>query len=75
MNSNKKENAMETMDIFVPLAYYIGAYRIKIRIRRFVTTIFYILINTKRIEEVKFKIEDDSQRCFTRKCFKQLTKL
>lgn len=25
----QKENAMETMDIFVPLAYYIGAYRIK----------------------------------------------
>jgi len=25
----QKENALETMDIFVPLAYYIGAYRIK----------------------------------------------
>ena len=25
----QKENALETMEIFVPLAYYIGAYRIK----------------------------------------------
>ena len=25
----QKENSMETMEIFVPLAYYIGAYRIK----------------------------------------------
>ena len=25
----QKENSIETMDIFVPLAYYIGAYRIK----------------------------------------------
>ena len=25
----QKENSMETMDIFVPLAYYIGTYRIK----------------------------------------------
>src|SRR5574344_3153325 len=25
----KKENSLETMEIFVPLAYYIGAYRIK----------------------------------------------
>ena len=25
----QKENALETMDLFVPLAYYIGAYRIK----------------------------------------------
>ena len=25
----QKENALETMDIFVPLAYYIGAYRVK----------------------------------------------
>ena len=25
----QKENSLETMDIFVPLAYYIGAYRIK----------------------------------------------
>ena len=25
----QKENSLETMEIFVPLAYYIGAYRIK----------------------------------------------
>ena len=25
----QKENSVETMEIFVPLAYYIGAYRIK----------------------------------------------
>lgn len=29
MSLNKKENSLETMEIFVPLAYYIGAYRIK----------------------------------------------
>ena len=27
----QKENALETMEIFVPIAYYIGAYRIKSR--------------------------------------------
>ena len=28
----QKENAMETMEIYVPLAYYLGAYRIKVEL-------------------------------------------
>ena len=58
----QKENAMETMDIFVPLAYYIGAYRIKSELEDLSLQYLYP-DKYKRIEEVKFKIEDDSQRC------------
>ena len=58
----QKENALETMEIFVPLAYYIGAYRIKSELEdlslRYLRPDMY-----KKIEERKLKIEDDSKRC------------
>ena len=69
----QKENAMETMDIFVPLAYYIGAYRIKSELEDLSLQYLYP-DKYKRIEEVKFKIEYDSQSVY-KKCFKQLMKL
>lgn len=55
----QKENALETMEIFVPLAYYIGAYRIKNELEdlslRYLKPDIY-----KRIEEQKLKIEESS---------------
>ena len=58
----QKENALETMEIFVPLAYYIGAYRIKSELEdlslRYLKSDMY-----KKIEERKLKIEQDSKSC------------
>ena len=58
----QKENALETMEIFVPLAYYIGAYRIKSELEdislRYLKPDMY-----KKIEERKLKIEKDSNSC------------
>ena len=58
----QKENALETMEIFVPLAYYIGAYRIKSELEDL--SLQYLKPDMyKRIEEKKLKIEDDSSKC------------
>src|SRR5574344_1533560 len=58
----QKENSLETMEIFVPLAYYIGAYRIKSELEdlslRYLKPDMY-----KKIEERKLKIEEDSNGC------------
>ena len=58
----QKENSLETMEIFVPLAYYIGAYRIKSELEdlslRYLKPDMY-----KRLEERKIKIEEDSSSC------------
>ncbi len=55
----QKENALETMEIFVPLAYYIGAYRIKSELEdlslRYLKPDMY-----KAIEERKLKLEEAS---------------
>lgn len=60
----QKENALETMEIFVPLAYYIGAYRIKNELEdlslRYLKPDMY-----KKIGEKKLKIEEDSKECLT----------
>ena len=56
----QKENAMETMDIFVPMAYYIGAYRLKSELEDLSLKYLYP-DRYKRIEEIKFRIEDESQ--------------
>ena len=58
----QKENAMETMDIFVPLAYYIGAYRIKSELEDLSLQYLYP-DKYKQIEDIKLKIENDSQDC------------
>ena len=67
----QKENSLETMDIFVPLAYYIGAYRIKSELEdlsfRYLKPDTYkiLLEKNKKLEEenknilleMKYKIE------------------
>lgn len=58
----QKENSMETMDIFVPLAYYIGAYRIKSELEDLSLKYLYP-DKYKRIEEIKLRVEDDSKHC------------
>ena len=58
----QKENALETIEIFVPLAYYIGAYRIKSELEdlslRYLKPDMY-----KKIAERKIRIEEDSDAC------------
>lgn len=55
----QKENALETMEIFVPLAYYIGAYKIKSELEdlslRYLKPDMY-----KQIEEKRIKLERDN---------------
>ena len=58
----QKENSMETMDIFVPLAYYIGAYRIKSELEDLSLKYLYP-DKYKRIEEIQHQIEIDSASC------------
>ena len=65
----QKENALETIEIFVPLAYYIGAYRIKSELEdlslRYLKPDMY-----KKIAEQKYKIELDSQECLQEMLYK-----
>ena len=58
----QKENAMETIDIFVPLAYYLGAYRIKSELEDLSLRYLYPDKYLK-IEEIKRRIETDSEKC------------
>lgn len=56
----QKENALETMDIFVPLAYAIGAYRIKSELEDL--ALKYLYPDTyKSILEQKLSIEKESE--------------
>ena len=65
----QKENALETMDIFVPLAYYIGAYRIKSELEDL--SFRYLKPDTYKIlGEKKRKIEEDSSECLQEMLFK-----
>lgn len=58
----QKENALETMEIFVPLAYYIGAYRIKSELEDL--SLQYLKPDIyKKIEERKIKLEESSEPC------------
>lgn len=60
----QKENALETIEIFVPLAYYIGAYRIKLELEdlslKYLKSDMY-----KQIEERKIRLEQTSSYCLT----------
>ena len=57
----QKENALETMEIFVPLAYYIGAYRIKSELEDL--SLQYLKPDMyKQIEEKKIKVEYDNNQ-------------
>ncbi len=56
----QKENALETMEIFVPLAYYIGAYRLKSELEDL--SLQYLKPDIyQHLEEKKKRIEEDSQ--------------
>ena len=58
----QKENSLETIEIFVPLAYYIGAYRIKSELEDI--SLQYLKPDMyKKIEEKKQEIEEDSEKC------------
>ena len=60
--NKQRENSMETMDIFVPLAYYIGAYNIKSELEDL--SLRYLYPDTYRtIEYQKNKIEEESNNC------------
>ena len=60
----QKENALETMEIFVPLAYYIGAYRIKSELEDL--SLKYLKPDMyKQIEERKIRLEQTSSYCLT----------
>lgn len=58
----QKENAMETMDIFVPMAYYIGAYRIKSELEDISLRYLYPE-EYKKIEAMKLQMEHDNEHC------------
>ena len=65
----QKENSLETMDIFVPLAYYIGAYRIKSELEDL--SLRYLKPDTyKKCEDVKLKIEEESKLCLKEMLYK-----
>ena len=70
----QKENALETIEIFVPLAYCIGAYRIKSELEdislRYLRPEMY-----KRIEDIKLKQEEDSTLCLEEMSYKIKTML
>ena len=58
----QKENALETMEIFVPLAYYIGAYRIKSELEDL--SLKYLKPEEyKQSEETHLIVEEDSKQC------------
>lgn len=65
----QKENSLETMDIFVPFAYYIGAYGIKSELEdlsfRYLKPDAY-----KEIKSKKYKLEDNSNSCLQEMLYK-----
>ena len=65
----QKENALETMEIFVPLAYYIGAYRIKSELEDL--SLQYLKPEMyKIIQERKLKLEELSKPCLEEMLYK-----
>ena len=65
----QKENSLETMEIFVPLAYYIGAYRIKSELEDL--SLRYLKPDAyKRIFEMKLKLEEESNACLQEMFYK-----
>ena len=65
----QKENSLETMEIFVPLAYYIGAYRIKSELEDL--SLQYLKPDMyKKIEERKLRLEESSDECLKEMLYK-----
>lgn len=70
----QKENALETIEIFVPLAYYIGAYRIKSELEDL--SLKYLKPDMyKRIEERKLGLEESNNECLKEMLYKIKTLL
>ena len=70
----QKENAIETLEIFVPLAYYIGAYRIKSELEDL--SLKYLKPDMyKIIEDKKNRIEESSESCLQEMLYKIQTLL
>ena len=65
----QKENALETMEIFVPLAYYIGAYRIKSELEDL--SLQYLKPDMyKQIKNKKQNLEAVSKSCLEEMLYK-----
>ena len=65
----QKENALETMEIFVPLAYYIGAYTIKTELEDL--SLQYLKPDMyKSIEEMRLKLEESNDYCLKEMLYK-----
>ena len=65
----QKENSVETMEIFVPLAYLIGAYRIKSELEDI--SLKYLKPNKyKEIEEKKLSVEKKYEECANEMLYK-----
>ncbi len=65
----QKENALETMEIFVPLAYYIGAYRIKSELEDL--SLQYLKPDMyKKIFDRKMRLEESSDECLKEMLYK-----
>ena len=58
----QKENAMETINLFSPFAYYIGAYKIKGELEDLSLKYLYP-DEYKKTEEIRNKVEEDSASC------------
>lgn len=56
----QKENALETMELFAPLAYHIGAYRVKAELED-LSLKYLEPVKYQRLKELKEKIERDSK--------------
>ena len=65
----QKENAIETMELFVPMAYQLGAYRIKNELEdlsfQYIDPEEY-----KKIQDIMHHIEDESKSCINEMLFK-----
>ena len=63
----QKENSLETLTLFAPYAYYIGAYRIKSELEDL--SLKYLNPDKyKEIEEIKNKAEQESKDCLAEMC-------
>ena len=64
----QKENSLETMEIFVPLAYYIGAYRIKSELED-ISFSYLHPEDYKNIEEILKKLSVKNDACLNEMLF------
>lgn len=58
----QRENALETLEVFVPLAYFIGAYRIKSELE----DLSLMYLKPEEYQEIKMEkqiVEEDSHKC------------